>query len=368
MKRIRLALIYGGRSSEHEVSLRSARSIAAALDREKYEPILIGIDPTGRWHLHSEREFERITGVSLGQVSGSTPEVALTPAPKQGELLPLGGSQDSVARVDVAFPVLHGQYGEDGTVQGLLELAEVPYVGSGVLGSALGIDKDVQKRLLRDASLPVVDYVVLRPRDWQHGRGEARRRAEELPYPVFVKPANLGSSVGVTKVHEAAELDAAIEVAFSFDDKILIERGIDAREIECSVLGNEFPEVSVAGEVCPTDEFYSYEAKYVNENGATFIIPAPLSAELAERIRSMAAAAFHAIECEGMARVDFFLERGSDRVYVNELNTIPGFTSISQYPKLWEASGLSYPALLDRLIQLALDRHDRRARLRTDRG
>ena len=371
MARIRLGIIFGGRSSEHEVSLRSARSVVEALDRKKYDPVLIGIDPEGRWHLHSEAEFLALTASagSPGRLAaGAVGEVALAPAPKHGELLSIGRASGSSPHLDAVFPVLHGQYGEDGTVQGLLELAELPYVGAGVLGSALGIDKDVQKRLLRDAGLPVVDYVTLRAHQWQHHRGEVRRRAAELPYPLFVKPASLGSSVGVTKVHGEPELDAAIDAALAYDDKILVERGIDAREIECSVLGNESPEVSVPGEVCPTDEFYSYEAKYVNENGATFVIPAKLAPELATSIRTMAAAAYRAIECEGMARVDFFLERATERVFVNELNTIPGFTSISQYPKLWEASGLGFGALIDRLVELALERHKRRRRLRIDRS
>jgi len=368
MKRIRLGVVFGGRSSEHEVSLRSARSIVDALDREKYEPVLIGIDCEGRWHLHSEAQFKRLTEAGAVKASPDAAEIALAPTPKQGELLPLDNRHGAPPRLDVVFPVLHGQYGEDGTIQGLLELAEVPYVGSGVLGSALGMDKDVQKRLLRDAGLPVVDYIALRARDWKLHREQVQQRAGQLPYPVFVKPANLGSSVGVSKVHELGELDAAVEAAFSFDEKILIERGVDAREIECSVLGNEVPEVSVAGEVRPAEEFYSYEAKYVNENGATFIIPAPLAPELAEKIRSMAAKAFTVIECEGMARVDFFLERGTDRIYLNELNTIPGFTSISQYPRLWDASGVPFAALLDRLIELAVERYARRSALRTDRG
>lgn len=368
MTRTRLGIIFGGRSSEHEVSLRSARSVYEALDRTKYEPILIGIDPHGGWHLHSETEFLAITGPSgSGKVESGEAEVSLAPAPRHGELLPLGPATTS-QRLDVVFPVLHGQYGEDGTVQGLLELAEVPYIGPGVLGSALGMDKDVQKKLLRVAGLDVVDYFAFHLRDWRERRDEVVRSAGELAWPLFVKPANLGSSVGISKVHGPAELEPAIELALSYDDKVLIEQGVDAREIECAVLGNEVPEVSVPGEVCPTDEFYSYDAKYVNEHGATFRIPAPLPPELAAAIRRMAATAFRAIECEGMARVDFFLERGTDRVYVNELNTIPGFTSISQYPKLWEATGLPYPALLDRLITLALERHARRRALRTTRS
>jgi D-alanine-D-alanine ligase len=366
MARIRLGIIFGGRSSEHEVSLRSARSVLEALDRRRYDPVLIGIDLEGCWHLCSEAEFERLTGsTALGRLLGGSDEVALPPSPKHGELLALETGRQAIPHLDVVFPVLHGQYGEDGTMQGLLELADIPYVGSGVLGSALGMDKDVQKRLLHLAGLPVVEYVAVRDRDWREQPDTIRQRAAEMPYPLFVKPASLGSSVGVSKVRSDAHLDAAIEAALGFDEKVLVERGVDAREIECAVLGNETPQVSVPGEVCPTEDFYSYEAKYVNEHGATFVIPAALPPDQADRIRQMAAAAFEVIECSGMARVDFFLERDSDRVFVNELNTIPGFTSISQYPKLWEASGLPYRELLDRLVSLAIERHGRRRRLRT---
>ena len=368
MAKIRLGIVYGGRSGEHEVSLRSARSVLENLDRQKYEPVLIGIDPSGRWHLHDETEFRRLTASAMpASLPSGDDDVALTPVPRQGELTALDQGSRGMPRLDVVFPVLHGPYGEDGTIQGLLELAEIPYIGPGVLGSAVGMDKDMQKRVLRDAGLPIVEFVCLRTRDWQEGPAEVRTAAAALGFPLFVKPANLGSSVGVSKVHDASELDAAIEEALEYDDKILIERGIDAREIECAVLGNHALEVSVAGEVSPTEEFYSYEAKYIDENGATFCIPAPLPEALSDEIRRMAAAAFVAIDCEGMARVDFFLERGTNRVYVNELNTIPGFTSISQYPKLWAASGVPYPRLLDRLIDLALERHARRRRLRTAR-
>jgi len=368
MAKLRLGIVYGGRSGEHEVSLRSARSVLEALDRNKYEPVLIGIDPEGRWHLHSESEFKRLTeGPMPSPLPSGADDVTLPPVPRQGELLPLGPSSRTGARLDVVFPVLHGPYGEDGTMQGLLELADIAYVGAGVLGSAVGMDKDIQKRVLRDAGLPIVDFLALRARDWTERREEIREAAAALRYPLFVKPANLGSSVGVSKARSPAELDAAIELALQYDDKILLERGIDAREIECAVLGNLDPQVSVAGEVCPSEEFYSYEAKYVDDNGATFAIPAPISPELSAAIRAMAADAFVAIECEGMARADFFLERGTDRIYVNELNTIPGFTSISQYPRLWQASGVPYGALLDRLIELALERHARRRRLRTAR-
>lgn len=363
MPRVRIGLVFGGRSGEHEVSLRSTRSVLEALDRQKFEPVLIGIDLGGRWHLLSDEQFDRLTaGPGLPRLESGDAEIALAPVPSRGELLAIGASQRRLPALDVVFPVLHGPLGEDGTIQGLLELADVPYVGAGVLGSALGMDKDVQKRLLRQAGLPVVDHVAIRCREWQQAATAVRAGLEALPYPLFVKPANLGSSVGVSKVHDATELGPAIDAAFAYDDKIVVEKGVDAREIECSVLGNEEPEVSVPGEICPGDEFYSYDAKYVNEHGATFIIPAPLPADVTAEIRRMAAAAFLAIECEGMARVDFFIERGSGEVLINELNTIPGFTSISQYPRLWEATGLSYRGLLERLIDLAFERHARRRR------
>lgn len=366
MARLRLGILFGGRSTEHEVSLRSARSVLAALDREKYEPVLIGIDPSGGWHLHSEAELLEWTSPAAGgRIDRVEPEVTLPPEPRGGELLPVAPGSLALPRLDVVFPVLHGPRGEDGTVQGLLELAEIPYVGAGVLGSALGMDKDAQKRILREAGIPVVEFVTLRECDWRQQAAALRRRVAELTYPVFVKPANAGSSVGVHKVHGPDELDAAIEAALGYDDKVLVERGIDAREIECAVLGNEEPEVSLPGEVCPRGEFYSYEAKYVDADGASFRIPAPLSPAKTEEIRHLAAAAYRAIDCEGMARVDFFVERTSEQVFINELNTIPGFTSISQYPRLWEASGLPYARLLDRLVELAIARHRRRARLQT---
>ena len=368
MAPLRLGIVYGGRSSEHDVSLRSARSVFEALDRDKYDPVLIGIDPEGRWHLHSEVEFLRLTAPATNaEPEGGRREVTLPPRPAGGELLAIAPEGGLLPRLDVVFPLLHGARGEDGTIQGLLELAEIPYVGAGVLGSALGMDKDVQKRVLRDAGLPIVDFVAVRHRDWCDHGDEVRRRAAALPYPVFVKPANAGSSVGVTRVQESSGLDAAIEEAFQYDTKILIERGLDAREIECSVLGNESPEVSVPGEICPRQDFYSYEAKYLDEQGAAFLIPAPLPPEQTAEIRAMAAAVFQALECEGMARVDFFLERETERVFVNEINTIPGVTSISQYPRLWDASGLPFPRLLDRLVELAVERHARKSRLRSTR-
>jgi D-alanine-D-alanine ligase len=275
--------------------------------------------------------------------------IAVTPEPRQ----------DSV--VDVFFPVLHGTYGEDGTIQGLLELADVPYVGAGVLGSAVGMDKDVMKRLLRDAGLPVGDFWVLRSIDVEQF---ARERGPGLPYPVFVKPANLGSSVGISKAHDASELPAALATAAEFDRKIVVEKGLDAREIEISVLGNDEIEASVPGEIVPAREFYDYVAKYVNDD-SRLIIPAQLSEEQTIKAQNLAMRAFRALECSGLARVDLFLEKSTGKFLVNEINTLPGFTSISMYPKLWEASGLSYSDLVDRLIALAIERHAQKKKLRT---
>ncbi len=365
--RLRLGLIYGGRSGEHEISLRSARAVLEALDGDKYEVVLIGIDPEGRWHRHSGPEFRRLTAASLPRIAAGAAEVVLPPVPSAGALLRLQEGATAETRLDVVFPILHGTFGEDGTIQGLLELADVAYVGAGVLGSALGMDKDVQKRLLRAAGLPVVDFFALRRHQWEAEPAAWQEKLQELGTPVFVKPANLGSSVGISKVAETPQLQAALHRAFEYDEKVVVERGVDAREIECSVLGNQTAEASVLGEVCPRQDFYSYEAKYVDAEGASFLIPAPLPAERTDEIRRMAITAFHTIECEGMARVDFFLERASQRVFINELNTIPGFTAISQYPKLWEASGLSFTALLDRLVELAIERHERRRQLKKTR-
>jgi len=269
-----------------------------------------------------------------------------------------------LGKLDVIFPVLHGPYGEDGTVQGLLELADIPYVGAGVLGSAVGMDKDVQKRLLRGAGVPVVPFVVTTRARWSADAVTVSAQACGLGLPLFVKPANLGSSVGITKVKAVDDLAAAVANALDYDNKVLIEKGIDAREIECAVLGNEDAQASVPGEICPKAEFYSYEAKYVDENGATLLIPAPLTEAEATTVRKLAVQVFQLLDCAGMARVDFFLERGTGQWYVNELNSIPGFTTISMYPKLWEASGLPYRELIGRLIDLALERHAQRRGLK----
>lgn len=350
---IRVCLLFGGKSGEHEVSCRSAASVARQLDPARYQVLLVGIDPKGVWHFQHEGRFVREPyGERLEIVPGSEP-VCVVP----GRGLGLGGDP---LEADVVFPVLHGSFGEDGTVQGLLELAELPYVAAGVLGSAVAMDKEKTKQLWRQAGLPVVDFLVLREPD----PVALDRAAGRFGFPLFVKPARGGSSVGITKAGSPRQLAAAVEEAFGYDTKILLEPAVSAREIECAVLGNDRPEAFPPGEIIPVHEFYSYEAKYVDPEGARLEIPARLPREVQSRVRELAVAAFLEVEAAGMARVDFFVERSSDRIYLNEINTIPGFTNISMYPKMCEAAGLPYPELLDRLIDLALERHRRRGALR----
>ena len=359
MKKIRLGILFGGRSGEHEVSLTSAASLMKALDADKYEVVPIGISKEGKWFV----------GSAAGQLLPAVLERGLpvTPSvdPRGPQLIPLNTQKnESVGPVDVIFPVLHGTFGEDGTVQGMLELAGIPYVGAGVLGSAAGMDKDVMKRLFRDAHLPVVPWVLVLRSEWEQEPARVMRRIRrEIRFPLFVKPANLGSSVGISKVRTAKELEAAMQLAASFDRRIVVERAVNAREIECSVLGNDRPEASVPGEVVPVNEFYDYEAKYVKE-GSELIIPAKLSRRQAKQVRDLAIRAFRAVECAGMARVDFLLDRRTGKLWLSEINTIPGFTPISMYPKLWEASGLPYSKLVDRLVELALERHREKSRTR----
>jgi D-alanine-D-alanine ligase len=340
-KKIRVGIIFGGKSAEHEVSLRSAKNVVEALDKSKYEPVLIGIEKSGKWQLGGK-------------------SVALLP---EG-----GGKIESIEKheghddkkIDVVFPILHGPFGEDGTVQGLLKLANIPFVGAGVLGSAVGMDKDVMKRLLRDAGIPIGKFVVAKEGDVPG----YKKVTKELGSPVFVKPANMGSSVGVSKVKNEKEYREAIRKAFEYDRKVLVEENIEGREIECSVLGNEDPKASVPGEVIPRHDFYSYEAKYIDENGAALEIPAKLPKSVVKKIQAIAIKTFRVLECEGFGRVDMFLKKNGE-ILVNEINTIPGFTSISMYPKLWEASGISYKELIDRLIQLALERFEKEQKLKT---
>ncbi|MBK6530108.1 MAG: D-alanine--D-alanine ligase [Deltaproteobacteria bacterium] len=364
-RKLRVGVIFGGRSGEHEISLRSARSIVDALDRARYEPVLLGIDPDGRWHLHdAARALLETPGAPL-QLDRTAPSVAVSPGESSASMVTTQPSAPAVGSLDVVFPVLHGTYGEDGTIQGLLEMADVPYVGSGVLGSAAGMDKDVAKRLLRSAGLPVVDWFVVRSHQNRSADDVAREVESRFGWPVFVKPANMGSSVGVSKARKADELAAALSAAFRYDTKVLIERGHAVRELECGVLGNDDPRASVVGEIVPTHEFYSYEAKYLDENGAHLRIPAVLTPGQSEEIRRMSVEAFAALELSGLARVDFFMDKTDGALFINEVNTLPGFTSISMYPKLWEATGLPYAELVDRLIRLGLERAATRRGLST---
>jgi D-alanine-D-alanine ligase len=368
----RVVVLFGGRSAEHEISCISARSVIDALDPETNDVIPVGITREGRWRVlpgppRLPSETGRLPQVDTEETPADRVPASVADIVAEGVGLGRSGelvAGDSRTRVDVVFPVLHGPSGEDGATQGVLELAGVPFVGAGVLGSALGMDKAVQKVLFAAAGLPVVPHEVVREPDWHEDREGVAARAEALGYPVFTKPATLGSSVGISKVHDAGELDAGMHEAFRFGRKAVIERGLEGvREIECAVLGNDDPVASVAGEIAPQGhEFYDYEAKYLDEHGAQLLIPADLSPDVMERVQRMSVAAFRAIESWGMARVDFFL-LGED-LWVNEINTIPGFTSISMYPKLWEASGLTYGSLIERLIDLAVERHEsERARI-----
>ncbi len=354
--RLRVGVLFGGRSGEHEVSLASAASVIRGLDPEKYEAVPIGISKDGRWLVGTGAQK------MLPEVLKSGQRVVLPADPNAATLVPLDENRSGAMRVDVIFPVLHGTFGEDGTVQGLLELAGLPYVGAGVLGSSVGMDKDVQKRLFQHAGLPVADFLAVPRAEWEHARVKVLQAIQKkFRYPLFVKPATLGSSVGMTKVHDRIELPAALGTAAEFAQKILVERFVNGREIEVSVLGNESPRASVPGEIIPHREFYDYAAKYLEE-GTRLEIPAPLTKAQVKRFQDYAVRAFRSVECAGMARVDFFLERKTGRIYLNEINTIPGFTSISMYPKLWEASGIGFRELIDRLIELALAAHRESAR------
>jgi D-alanine-D-alanine ligase len=388
MKKIRVGILFGGRSGEHEISLLSAASVFNAIDKNKYEVVPIGITKEGRWvtaadaerllqgkvedHKHLRAGDPEATPGAAVLAKGEA--VVVPPEPqKHGSLTPFETdasahaltrrATDRAIDVDVIFPVLHGTFGEDGTIQGLLELADLPYVGAGVLGSAAGMDKDIMKALFRAAGLPIVKHVTLLRSEWETKAKKVEKFVEsKLKYPVFVKPANLGSSVGISKAHDRKELGPAIEEAAKFDRKIVIEQGVGgrkqkAREIECSVLGNDNAEASLPGEIVPSTEFYDYNAKYLDE-GSKLIIPAKLSKGETKQVQRLAIAAFKAVDCSGLARVDFLMEPKSRKIYLNEINTMPGFTAISMYPKLWAASGVSYSDLIGRLIQLGLDRHE----------
>jgi D-alanine-D-alanine ligase len=389
-KKIRVGILFGGRSGEHEISLLSAASVFKAIDQNKYEVVPIGITKQGRWvtsadaerllagkPLEPERQLRAgdpdataaAAVIQTGQAVVVPPEPHKSGAgmtPFQTEA-PARRAADRAINVDVIFPVLHGTFGEDGTVQGLLELAEIPYVGAGVLGSAAGMDKDIMKSLFRAAGLPIVKHVTVLRSDWESQPKKVQKTIERsLKYPVFVKPANLGSSVGISKAHDRKELGPALAEAARFDRKIVIEQGVGgkngkAREIECAVLGNDQPKASVAGEIVPSAEFYDYSAKYLDE-GSQLIIPAKLTRAEAKKVQELAVGAFRAVDCSGLGRVDFLMDPKSRKIFLNEINTMPGFTSISMYPKLWAASGVSYPQLIESLIQLGIERHQEKKR------
>ena len=386
MKKLRVGILFGGRSGEHEVSLLSAASVLNAIDKNKYEVVPIGITKEGRW-LTAEHAQNLLAGkltqeprnlragdpqTTPGAAVLTRGEAVVVPpepvqrqsglVPFQSDAGPLRRSSDRAIDVDVIFPVLHGTFGEDGTIQGLLELADIPYVGAGVLGSAAGMDKDIMKSLFIAAGIPIVKHVTILRSAWEKDSRKAARLVEQkLKYPVFVKPANLGSSVGISKAHDRKELGPAIEEAAKFDRKIVVEQGVGekkdkAREIECSVLGNDDPVASVPGEIVPIKEFYDYDAKYLDE-GSQLIIPARLTKSQTKGVQELAVRAFQAVDCTGLARVDFLMDPKTGKIFLNEINTMPGFTSISMYPKLWAASGLAYSQLIDRLIQLGIERH-----------
>ncbi len=367
MGKLRVGLLFGGRSVEHDVSIVSATSILGALDRTRYEVSLVGVDADGGWHLLDAKALATRPGATLATVLNE-PGVFLPAASGRTALRPSEDSGDlgDVGRLDVVFPIIHGRGGEDGALQGLLESADVPYVGSGVLSSALQMDKDFAKRLLAQAGLPVTPWVTFSGADLDRkGLPAAAEIAEnEIGFPAYVKPANSGSSIGISRVESLAETIAAIADAQRYDRKVLVEASVEAREVEVAVLGNDDPQASVVGEIRAAQAFYDYDAKY-RDDATQLIIPADLDPDLSDTIRASALEAYRALGAEGMARVDFLLERDTHRFYVNELNSLPGFTNVSMYPKLWEATGLPYPRLLDRLIELALERHDRQSKLET---
>lgn len=367
-KKIHIGLLFGGRSGEHEVSIASALSIYTALDKSRYEVTFIAIDKQGRWLLPEPQALlAQADDPMHAAIKSDSPAVGLVPFCNTPQLVPLEAAQIMLSRLDVILPVLHGTFGEDGTVQGLLELAQIPYVGSGVLGSAVGMDKDVARRLLAAAGIQTVPTACVRKYEYLADPAKIKRLlTQKFQFPFFVKPANAGSSVGVHKVKTLEQLTPALHDAFEFDLKVLVEQAVNARELECAVLGNDDPKASVVGEVIPRHEFYSYEAKYLDANGCDLAAPANnLDPALVKKIQTWAVEAFRALECRGMARVDFFLDRGSGQLYLNEINTIPGFTKVSMYPRMWAASGLPYPALLDKLIQLALESFENRKTLKT---
>ncbi len=368
MEKLRVGLLFGGRSVEHDVSIVSATSILGAFDRDRYDVSLIGVDADGGWHLIDADALDALPEASLGDALAQ-PDVFLPATAGASELraaADAGPAPGPAGRLDVVFPIIHGRGGEDGALQGLLESADLPYVGSGVLSSAAQMDKDVAKRLLAHAGIPVTPWITFSPAELEdRGLPAAAERVEtELGLPVYVKPANSGSSIGISRADDTASLVAAIDLARRYDRKVVVESSIDAREVEVAVLGNDHPEASVVGEIRSAQAFYDYDSKY-RDDATELVIPADLEPDLSESIRETAVLAYQALDAEGMARVDFLVDRETHRIYVNELNSLPGFTNVSMYPKLWEATGLPYSRLLDRLIELALERHDRRSKLET---
>jgi D-alanine-D-alanine ligase len=369
-QKIRVGVLFGGRSGEHEVSLMSAKSVMSALDPERYEIVEIGITKEGQW----------LTGPAMDQLQageGDARQATFLPDPQSSSLMQIKSKDkrqaelSEVSELDVIVPILHGTYGEDGTVQGLLELADLPYVGAGVVGSAVGMDKAIFKYVMEANAIPIVDWQLVTSEMWRSDPQTVLEDIEiNLKYPVFTKPANLGSSVGISKCHNRAELEIGIKDALQYDRRLVVEQGINARELEVSVLGNDNPIASIVGEIRPRRDFYDYIAKYValpgSEDESELVIPADIDEAMSLSIREMAIHAYKAIDCAGMGRVDLMLDKDSGLLFMNEINTIPGFTKISMYPKLWEATGLDYPALLDRLIELAIERHDQKSGLRTN--
>lgn len=358
IKKIRVGIIFGGKSGEHEVSFCSASSIIKAIDKDKYTVVPIGITKEGRWISPQDSEV----ALQSGKIEGKNTVILLNDSFSKS-LVYIDNNQkldksSALEKLDVIFPVLHGPYGEDGTVQGLLELANIPYVGAGVAASAISMDKDLMRTIFQQKDLPILKWLTIKRKEWQKDKEKILSLVQDnFEYPLFVKPANLGSSVGITKVHNKEELEKAIDLASSYDRKILIEEGLDkTREVECGVLGNDEPRASVVGEVKPAGEFYDYDSKYIEE-GTQLIIPADLPDEVSQEVQEIALRAFKAVDAAGMARVDFFVSKKENKIYLNEINTIPGFTSSSMYPRLWQVSGIPYPELIDRLIQLALERH-----------
>lgn len=362
----RIGIIFGGKSAEHEVSLQSAKNIIEAIDRNRYEPVLIAIDKKGIWHLSDSEEYLMNTSnPKLITMNQAGEKLSITPGVEEMQITVSGGDI-AQGQIDVVFPVLHGPFGEDGSVQGLLKLANIPFIGASVLGSAVGMDKDIMKRILRDAGIPIAPFSSFSKK--QSNEIDIKELSKNLGLPLYVKPANLGSSVGISKVINENDFRQAVKKAFEYDRKIIVEESIEGREIECAVLGNDEPVASIPGEVKSNNEaheFYSYEAKYIDEKGAILEIPAKLEQRIIEEIKMMAIKTFKVLCCEGMARVDFFLKSNGD-ILVNEINTIPGFTKISMYPKLWEASGKSYTELITDLIELAIKRHKEEKKLKTN--